>query len=293
MPGTPAAARILVEESSAYESSAAKSPVAEAPMADSPAAPVRATGKVEAFITRCYQVILGRDPDPDGLSGWASALKSGKTTAAGIISSFMTSSEFLSRNLSNREIVDILYRAMLGRAPDPNGVADWTSRLDAGAPVSSVIAGFYDSNEFRKLCASYGITAGSAQNRAEVYAAVPVRNTVDIDQDKVRAFLTRCYRTILGREPDEDGLDGWLNALLDGKKTIPQIIGGFVNSVEFRNKNYSNAETVGILYRAILDREGDPEGIAGWTAGLDAGKPLSEVIAGFCRSGEFAELCGR
>ena len=293
MPGTPAAARILVEESPAHESSAAKSPVADAPMADSPAAPVRATGKVETFITRCYQVILGRDPDPDGLSGWVSALKSGKTTAAGIIGSFMTSSEFLSRNLSNREIVDILYRAMLGRTPDPDGVADWTSRLDAGAPVSSVIAGFYDSNEFRKLCASYGITAGSAQSRAEVYAAVPVRNTVDIDQDKVRAFLTRCYRTILGREPDEDGLDGWLSALLDGKKTIPQIIGGFANSVEFRNKNYSNAETVRILYRAILDREGDPEGIAGWTAGLNAGKPLSEVIAGFCRSGEFAELCGR
>ena len=55
----------------------------------------------------------------------------------------------------------------------------------------------------------------------------------------------------------------------------------------------AHAETVAILYRAILDREGDPDGIAGWTAALDAGKPLSEVIGGFCRSGEFAELCGR
>ncbi len=262
-------------------------------MPDSPAAPVRATGKVEAFITRCYQVILGRDPDPDGFSGWAYALKSGKITAAGVVGGFMTSSEFLSRNHSNREIVDILYRAMLGRAPDPSGLADWTAALDAGTPISSVIAGFYDSNEFRKISASYGIVAGTAQNRAEVYAAVPVRSTVDIDQDKVRTFLTRCYRTILGREPDENGLNHWLNALLDEKWTILQIIGGFVNSSEFRNKNYSNVETVMILYRAILDREGDPDGIASWTVELDGGKPLGEVIAGFCRSGEFAELCGR
>ena len=237
---------------------------------------------ITAFVTRCYQLILGRNPDPHGLETWYTNLNSGQKAAAEIIDSFVRSVEFKGKNYSNADAVEILYKTMLGRGSDPAGKAGWVAKLDAGQPLAAVINGFCGSNEFKAICASYGIRPGSV----DVPEEVPT--TPD---EKIKAFVRRCYKIILGRGADEVGLNSWFNALKSRQRAASEIIDGFVRSVEFMGKGYTNEEAVEILYKAMLGRGSDPKGKANWVAKLNAGQPLAVVINGFCGSQEFTGLC--
>ena len=238
--------------------------------------------KITAFVTRCYELILGRQPDTHGLETWYNNLNSGQKAAAEIIDSFVRSNEFKGKKLSNADAVEILYKTMLGRGSDPKGKANWVAKLDAGQPLAAVINGFCGSNEFKAICDSYGIRPGSV----DVPEEVP--NTPD---DKIKAFVKRCYKIILGRGADETGLNNWFRYLKNKEKAASEIIDGFVNSPEFLGKKYSNEESVEILYKAMLGRGSDPKGKANWVAKLNAGQPFAVVINGFCGSQEFKGLC--
>ena len=234
---------------------------------------------IESFVTRCYKVILGRAPDADGLKYWADSLEEGEKAASNIIDGFVNSQEFLNRHYGNDEAVEILYLAMLNRAPDAGGKAYWVNMLNIGNPFSTVINGFCGSQEFRQLCDQYGISPGSV-------SAAPVGK-----RTKIEAFVRRCYLTILSREPDAGGLNNWSNALESGAQAAASIINGFVNSQEFLNKHLSNAEAVEILYLTMLNRPSDPAGKADWVNKLNQGQPFAAVINGFCGSQEFTSLC--
>ena len=238
--------------------------------------------KVQNFVTRCYQLILGRNPDTAGLNSWTNALINGTATASQIINGFVNSNEFLSKKYSNSAAVTILYRTMLGRNPDSSGLAAWTSVLNQGYPFGVVINGFCGSAEFIALCNEYGITPG----RVDVGDDDP--NT---RMGRIRRFVSRCYEIILGRAADATGLAAWAEALANGSAAASQIIDGFVNSNEFLSKHYSHAAAVIILYRAMLGRDPDAQGLAAWTQVLDMGYPFGTVINGFCGSVEFVTMC--
>lgn len=51
--------------------------------------------------------------------------------------------------LSHGEIVSALYRAMLGREPDPGGLAHFAGRLGAGVALADVVRDFLASPEFK------------------------------------------------------------------------------------------------------------------------------------------------
>ena len=236
--------------------------------------------KIEAFVTRCYQVILGRNPDPDGFANWCAALSAGKATASEIIDGFVNSTEFQNKKLSNEESVEVLYQAMLGRGSDPAGLADWKKKLDDGNPFALIINGFCGSTEFTNLCNEYGIKPGSV-----------AINEKDIALNKIKAFVKRCYNVILERDAEPEGLENWTNALSSGKSTASEIIDGFVNSQEFQNKQLTNEQSVEVLYQAMLGRGSDPAGLADWTKKLDEGNPFAVIINGFCGSTEFSNIC--
>ena len=238
--------------------------------------------KITAFVTRCYELILGRNPDPQGLNTWCTNLNSGLQAAAEIIDSFVRSNEFKGKKLSNADAVEILYKTMLGRGSDPGGKANWVKKLDDGQPLAAVINGFCGSNEFKAICESYGIRPGSVD--------VPEEEPKTPD-DKIKAFVKRCYKIILGRGADEKGLNDWFNYLKTKQKAASEIIDGFVNSPEFLGKKYSNEESVEILYKAMLGRGSDPKGKANWVAKLNNKQPFAVVINGFCGSQEFMGLC--
>ena len=170
-----------------------------------------------------------------------------------------------------------LYQAALDRAPDLAGHLGWTARLLAGTPLLSAITGFVGSAEFQR---TYGAT-GNAD------------------------FVTLLYNNVLDRAPDAGGLAGWTARLDSGGMSRAQVVLGFSESLEFRNKTeaaaleYSRAghqaqwsDDVFRLYQATLDRAPDIGGFLGWTAILANGRPLLEVITGFVNSAEFQRTYG-
>ncbi len=235
--------------------------------------------KVEAFVKRCYRVILGREADQGGLENWTNQLKAKVMAASNIINEFVNSQEFTNKKLSNEAAVTVLYNAMLGRNPDPAGLADWVGKLEEGNPFSTIINGFCGSQEFLAICNEYGIEPGSVE-----VAPVGARA-------KIEAFVKRCYEIILGRGADAEGLTYWADSLEQGTRAASEIIDGFVNSQEFLGKKLGNEAAVTVLYNAMLGRDPDATGLMNWTNLLNSGSPFAVVINGFCGSEEFNDIC--
>ena len=109
------------------------------------------------FATRLYTTCLNRSADQDGLMAWARQLANQRDTGTGAARGFFFSSEFTGQNVSNGEYVSRLYRTFMGREPDSDGYNAWVSQLDSGVSREEVFNGFAGSNEFRRICAQYGI----------------------------------------------------------------------------------------------------------------------------------------
>jgi len=232
---------------------------------------------IEQFVTRMYQQALGKEPSQANLVDWTAALKNG-SPAASVAYEFIFSREFLLRNVSNNSYVDILYRALLGREPDSQGRTAWRNRIAAGWPRENVMAGFINSVEFTNLCSQAGIVRGT-------YTPPPgiAEHT---------RFVTNMYRGVLGREPEQDGLQIWIKRIREGR-TGASVAQGFVFSSEAQRSNISNEQYIDSLYRGLMGREPDSQGRATWLKRLKAGWPRENVFAGFINSAEFTKLCSQ
>ena len=237
---------------------------------------------IEAFVARLYKEILGRKADPSGLKAWSDVLKSGKEQGAKVAQGFVDSEELKKRNLSDDAYIHALYRTFFNREADGGGLEAWKSVLDSGLSRMHVFKGFAESNEFTKVCDSYGIIRG--------YADL----TAPMDQNEgVTKFVARCYKLCLGRTADESGLNGWCNQILTGTNTAKEAACGFVFSNEFLKKNLSDTEYIKVLYRVFMDREADGSGLVAWEKVLRDGQGREHVFNGFADSPEFREICAR
>ena len=235
---------------------------------------------IEAFVSRLYKEILGRDADPSGLKAWADVLKSGKEQGAKVAQGFIDSEELKKRNLSDDAYIRALYRTFFDREADDGGLAAWQNVLDSGLSRMHVFRGFAESDEFTKICDSYGIIRG--------YADL----TAPMDQNEgVTKFIVRSYRLCLDREADAGGLNGWCDAILSGKNTAKEAAYGFVFSDEFLKKDLSDKEYIKVLYRVFMDREADGGGLGSWEKVLKEGKSREHVFNGFSDSQEFRKIC--
>lgn len=117
--------------------------------------------KVTAFVQRLYTICLFRDAEPDGLNNWTAALNNKSQDGAHVAYGFFFSQEFIDRQLTNDEYVEVLYRALLGRNSDPAGKANWVKQLDAGTKRMDIFRGFVHSPEFDQICTDYGIVRGT------------------------------------------------------------------------------------------------------------------------------------
>ena len=78
---------------------------------------------------------------------------------------------------------------------------------------------------------------------------MPESNRV-ITEDPIEQFVTRLYQVCLNREPDDAGLNDWVNRLSSGQASGVEVSYGFVFSQEFQNYNYCNTDYV----KAALSR---------------------------------------
>lgn len=235
--------------------------------------------QVENFVDRLYEILLKRPAEAVGKSAWTNNLINGDSTSAEIVYGIIYSDEFKQRGLSDADVVECLYQAMLGRESDESGKNGWLKNLKNGMSYTSIINGFAGSAEFAQICSWYGISAGN----------VEITEPRDMNS-QITAFVARCYREALLREADTDGLNGWSNILLSGQETPQQVARGFVFSAEVAGQNLNDGDFVELLYRLCMGRECDEEGYAAWCRVLANGGSREEVFWGFANSAEFSEI---
>ncbi|MFZ6812927.1 DUF4214 domain-containing protein [Undibacterium sp. Rencai35W] len=98
-----------------------------------------------------------------------------------------------------------IYQAAFDRKPDITGLGYWINAMDSGASLTSVATGFMQSAEFKAI-----------------YGANP-SNTV---------LVTNFYHNVLHREPDQGGLNFWVNDLNLGNISPASTLASFSESPE-------------------------------------------------------------
>lgn len=261
------------------------------PMANSNYSYSKSVTKTKEFVTRLYQVCLGRNPDASGLQAWTNQLASGVNTGIQAAYGFVFSGEFLNKNLCNEDYVKLLYKAFLGREADASGLKAWVGTLESGKTREHVFNGFAMSTEFGNLCKEYEILRGESIPEP-TYGVLPSGNcSVCGKEDGITGFVTRLYRVCLNREPDMGGLNAWCNVLRSHESSGSEVAYGFIFSSEFINKNLSNEDYVEHLYKAFMGRDSDAAGKSAWIKVLEKGESRKHVFDGFVGSREFTEIC--
>ncbi len=227
--------------------------------------------KVEAFVTRLYENILNRTPDSAGFNYWVKQLLFENKSATSVAKDFFRSKEFEDANLSDEEFVRRTYLTLLNREPEPTGLSYWVNELENhGKLRDQIFYGFALSDEFTSLCQEdFGILAHNKNDEREAFierfynlvlgrradgAGIEYWNkelkthrksASDIAKGFFfskefteknyddKKFLTVVYRTLMGREPDEEGFKFWEKKLSDGA-TREYVIEAFLDSPEFK-----------------------------------------------------------
>ncbi|NOQ62924.1 MAG: DUF4214 domain-containing protein [Methyloprofundus sp.] len=226
-----------------------------------------------AFIERLYENILGRPSDSGGLSSWLNYIQSSSATSMAF--GFFKSAEFQNLNLSNTAFVHTLYNTVLGRDADPSGLSHWVGLLNQGVLRESILYGFFRSAEFDTLAQGSGMEAFSNDDN-KTY--------------QVKSFVQRLYLNVLGRNPDQQGLDDTSNPLISGEFSTSEIVLGFFLSGEFIEQGHDNSSFINIAYLTLLNRASDAGGVITWSEQLNNGLSRGQIVKDFIASPEFATL---
>ena len=238
------------------------------------------TGNFEDLIERLYVVALGRESDPEGKAFWANEVKTGIRTGGDCAKEFLISPEFLEKNMSTEDFVEVLYKTFFDRASEPEGKAYWVDKLDTKSlDKVEVIKCFVNSTEWCNICARYGVKPGNTT----AYATEPSANAIE--------FASRLYTKCLGREAEEEGLKFWSLSLTNLEITGTKAAYQFFTSAEFVGFKTSDEEYIERLYETFMGRASDADGMAFWLKELEDGKTRDDVLYGFADSKEFTEIC--
>ena len=175
----------------------------------------------EDFLKVLYKTFFDRDAaaDPDGFNFWMNSLKTEGRDK--VVDGFINSTEWCNicatygvksgatrakATIASKNAIafaERLYTKCLGRDSETDGLNFWSLGLTnlelTGAQAAHE---FFFSKEF---------------------------NDHNFDN---KELLTRMYRTFMGREPDEDGMNFWLNNMKNGM-TKEDVFNEFVKSAEF------------------------------------------------------------
>lgn len=102
----------------------------------------------EAQILRLYRAAFGRSPDAGGFAFWVGEYRGGRSLES-IAGDFIRSDEWVAgfgANPSAEDLVDALYRNVLGRSADAAGERFWVQELQVRS-TASVLVSFAESDE--------------------------------------------------------------------------------------------------------------------------------------------------
>lgn len=180
-------------------------------------------------------------------------------------------------NPTSEAFIRQIYSVILEREPDEEGLKYWVNQLKQGESAADIVGEFFNSQEMKN------------------------KNLND------REYLGYAYRAILGREPDDAGLQYWSSELQQGA-TRRWLLSEFVVSTEFTrlcgnygivrgnitglehaDKSAGVTKFVTFIYRNVLKRDPDSGGLNYWAGEmLENGMTASRLVEEFAKSQEFA-----
>lgn len=180
-------------------------------------------------------------------------------------------------NPTSEAFIRQIYSVILEREPDEEGLKYWVNQLKQGESAADIVGEFFNSQEMKN------------------------KNLND------REYLGYAYRAILGREPDDAGLQYWSSELQQGA-TRRWLLSEFVVSTEFTrlcgnygivrgnitglehaDKSAGITKFVTFIYRNVLKRDPDSGGLNYWAGEmLENGMTASRLVEEFAKSQEFA-----
>ena len=260
----------------------APDPVTPEPQPDTPTPEPVKDPSFEDFVERLYTVALGRASEPEGKAFWVEQVVKNGFTGADCARFFMLGApEFLGRNLTDDEFVEVLYKTYFDRDSEPDGKAYWLGRLASGTERAVLVEEFIESVEWCNVCATYGVKSGALYHKA----TIPSKNAVK--------FATRLYTCCLGRDPEEEGLNYWSLALTNLDATGYQAASLFFTLPEFVGLKTTNEEYLTRLYTTFMGREPEADGFAYWLGLLNGGTHRNDVMKAFAGCPEFQEICNQ
>lgn len=234
---------------------------------------------VRSFVDRMYTIVLGRDAEAEGENAWTAALLNKQVTGAQLVKAFIEGDEFIAKNLSNTEYMNVVYKAVMDRQADNDGMQVWLGCMESGMSRTFVLNGFMGSEEFTNICNSFGIEKGSielVENRDKNYG--------------VTCFVQRFYTKTLERAAEVDGLNTWTGAILEKKITPAEAARIFVFSDEANALGRDNTAYIYMMYRTFMGRECEDQASLDVWLGYLEGHSREEMFDLFANSNEFKAI---
>ena len=238
----------------------------------------------EQIVQQFYRNVLNREGEPTGVTNWTAALDSGATLAS-VINGFAQSQEFTER--ADPYISGV--QGFLTDAAHDRETYIGSLFINENASVAPAQNLAQDT-----VIARYLNVLRAEPTAAEIQAFCALPDAATLDQALLVISKTtvdpiiRLYQPVFGRVPDSEGLDYWVAQNRSGM-TLSEMSDQFAQSNEFVQtyQGMNHEQVVQQFYRNVLNREGEPTGVANWTASLDSGATLASVINGFAQSQEF------
>ncbi len=200
--------------------------------------PTPAPTPTERFVIALYTDFLGRPPTDVERTSTAQQIDSGVLTRPEAAVGVSRTYEFAA------EVVNRFYRTMLGRDGEPTGVDYWVNEIRSGHRTEAQVAGqILASDEFFD-----GAGGGT-----------------------VNGFVTALYTRVLGRAPDPDGLNYWVQRAAS--------YGRYDVAASFYQTPEALYGRVSVLYESLLGRLPDPGGAQYWAGRLAAEGDIAVAAA--------------
>ncbi|HEV3082071.1 MAG TPA: DUF4214 domain-containing protein [Gemmataceae bacterium] len=200
----------------------------------------------------------------------------------------------------NQQFVTQVYQSLLGRTPDPNGLASWSNLLGQGTSRTSMVAQIEQSQEYltdqvqgiyQKLLhrpADAGglsgftsfLQSGGTLEQVQAIIAGSDEYFATRAGGNIDAFLSALYSDALNRAIDPAGQSADEQALAGGmmRSTIAAVVFGSQEYLQDLVQSY---------YLTYLKRPPDSGGLAAFVAVMQQGTTDQQVIADILGSPEY------
>jgi hypothetical protein len=169
----------------------------------------------DTAIRSAYRDILGREPDAEGLRTYRQKITREGWTEQDVREALRDSPEYRSeayRNASADRIVRRAYQDVLHREPDPEGLENYRRQ---------VLENGWEYHDIRQALAR------SPERRQTRQA---------IREGDANEMVRRAYLSVLGREPDAEGLRSYSDRVRRERWTEQDLIRALRDSPEYRNR---------------------------------------------------------